>query len=205
MDARKYLVKKYGWGGKVKVPRTRNGFYPLFSEFEFTCGCEVGVYLGENAQEILLNNPTIKLYLVDAYDRKQYSVNTNYKYKAEEAKVKAKKRIKKIHWKYGVEYQFIRKLSVEAVKEFRDESLDFVYIDANHSYEHVIEDLTIWSQKVRVGGIIGGHDYDRYKTTHFEGVIKAVNEFIKKHRIRPVYLTLDSPASYFWVKRRSYA
>ena len=50
--------------------------------------------------------------------------------------------------------------SVEAAKRFEAESVDFVYIDANHSYAFVKEDIQAWLPKVKKGGIIGGHDYD---------------------------------------------
>ena len=45
------------------------------------------------------------------------------------------------------------------------EKLDFVYIDANHNYECVKEDIEHWYPKVKVGGIIAGHDF-HYKTVH---------------------------------------
>jgi hypothetical protein len=204
-DARRYLIQKYGFGGRLNVPLTRDGFYHIFSDLGYKTGCEVGTYLGRNAASIILNNPTIKLYLVDAYDKKQWDVNTNYKFDVREAEKSAKKRMKKIRFKYGVKYEFIRKLSSKAVERFEDGSLDFVYIDANHSYEHVLEDIILWSKKVRTGGIIGGHDYDRYGMRHFEGVVKAVDKFTRKYRIKPVYITLDRPASFFWVKEKEYA
>jgi len=53
---------------------------------------------------------------------------------------------------------------------FQDGSLDLVYIDANHAYEHVIEDIRDWLPKVKPGGIIAGHDYN------MEGVSRAVTE-----------------------------
>ena len=43
---------------------------------------------------------------------------------------------------------------------FAPESVDFVYIDANHSYTYVRDDIQTWLPKVKKGGIIGGHDYD---------------------------------------------
>ena len=48
---------------------------------------------------------------------------------------------------------------MDAVKDFPDRSLDFVYIDANHDVRHVIEDIEEWSKKIKKGGIISGHDY----------------------------------------------
>ena len=54
----------------------------------------------------------------------------------------------------------ITDLSVEAAKKFEDKSVDFVYIDANHAYKYVKQDIDAWLPKVKNGGIIGGHDWD---------------------------------------------
>lgn len=54
-----------------------------------------------------------------------------------------------------------------------DESLDFVYIDADHSYESVMKDLAAWTPKVRANGFIGGHDYSFFTI----GVVRAVTDF----------------------------
>lgn len=65
--------------------------------------------------------------------------------------------------------------SKEASKKFKDESLDFVFIDASHEYEDVIEDLKIWFPKVKKGGILAGHDcYPN--NPEWGGVHKAVKE-----------------------------
>jgi len=55
--------------------------------------------------------------------------------------------------------KFIRKSSTEAPKDFKDNSLDFVYIDANHIKKYVIADIKAWFPKVKPGGLIGGHDW----------------------------------------------
>lgn len=61
----------------------------------------------------------------------------------------------------------------EIAKSVPDESLDFVYIDADHSYASVKRDLESWVGKVRANGFIGGHDYTFWTI----GVVHAVNEF----------------------------
>ncbi len=53
----------------------------------------------------------------------------------------------------------IRMDSVEASKLYPDNSIDFVYIDADHSYESVKNDINAWLPKVKIGGILAGHDY----------------------------------------------
>lgn len=71
----------------------------------------------------------------------------------------------------------IRKPSVEASKEFEDESCDVIFIDMQHTYEAVKEDLEHWYPKLKTGGYIAGHDIDK------DGVHKAVSEFFDKFDI----------------------
>jgi cephalosporin hydroxylase len=68
----------------------------------------------------------------------------------------------------------IRMTSLEAANLYADNSLDFVFIDADHSYEGVISDIKAWFPKVKVGGHIAGHDYNEID---WPGVVKAVDEF----------------------------
>jgi len=66
--------------------------------------------------------------------------------------------------------------SNEAAKKFASHSIDLVFIDASHDYQSVFSDILIWSEKVKAGGYICGHDYN-FK---HKGVIKAVNNFSQK-------------------------
>lgn len=63
--------------------------------------------------------------------------------------------------------------SLDAARTFEDGSLDMVYIDAIHAYVDVKADIKTWIPKVRRGGFVCGHDYER----RFPGVIRAVDEF----------------------------
>lgn len=71
--------------------------------------------------------------------------------------------------------------SMDAVRIFRDETADMVFIDANHSYEEVLNDITGWLPKVKRGGIICGHDYDKGHS----GVMRAVVELLKDFQVMP--------------------
>jgi predicted O-methyltransferase YrrM len=53
----------------------------------------------------------------------------------------------------------IKKTSVEASRDFEDASLDLVYIDAEHDYNSVNTDVSLWKHKVKNGGILSGHDW----------------------------------------------
>ena len=69
-------------------------------------------------------------------------------------------------------YTAKRMTSIDASNTYADNSLDFVFIDANHTYESVKEDIVAWWPKVKLGGIISGHDYH----IGAMGVIQATNE-----------------------------
>lgn len=64
----------------------------------------------------------------------------------------------------------IRKPSVEAAALYADNSLDFVFIDADHLYKHVKADIEAWWPKVKPGGVFAGDDY------YGKDVRRAVNE-----------------------------
>lgn len=70
----------------------------------------------------------------------------------------------------------LRMTSEQAAKCFEDESLDFVFLDADHGYPSVKKDIECWYPKVKIGGVISGHDYDKT----WPGVIDAVNEKFKR-------------------------
>lgn len=63
--------------------------------------------------------------------------------------------------------------SVRAAALFPDRHFDFIFLDGDHRKEAVAEDLRAWWPKVKPGGRMAGHDYDR----HWPSVVEAVNEF----------------------------
>ena len=65
--------------------------------------------------------------------------------------------------------------SEEASKLYEDNSLDFVFIDASHDYDNVLNDMSLWYSKVKDGGVFAGHDY----TDNWPEVKRAVDEFFK--------------------------
>ena len=72
--------------------------------------------------------------------------------------------------------------SVQASELYKDESLDFVFIDGDHTYDAVIGDIKAWYPKVKNGGIIAGHDYNG-KDGGVYGVVEAVDEFFGKSNV----------------------
>lgn len=134
-------------------------------------GVEIGVAEGINAENILKSLPMKRLFLVDPYIP---YVNPKNNQNPELLFPKALKRLNK----YGEKAVFVRAKSAEAAKVIPD-NLDFVYIDGNHAYDFVKKDIELYYPKIKVSGVIGGHDF---ATSHI-GVCKAVIEFAEKHAL----------------------
>src|SRR5258708_49223 len=78
----------------------------------------------------------------------------------------------------------VRAMSINAASNITDNSLDFVYIDANHSYNTVLEDMDAWYPKVRSSGVFSGHDfYEDTNYPHFCQVKPAVERWMSEHNI----------------------
>lgn len=146
----------------------RNDLPYLFESVKkFNKGAEIGTFKGEYSKEIL-KNWTGKLYLVDVWrelDTEDYNDMSNQK---EYLSIinECCNNIKNNEDRCFM----IRSDSENASELFDDESLDFVYIDANHKYEYVKQDISLWFPKVRKGGIVAGHDYlkiDWYSDKNF--------------------------------------
>ena len=140
-----------------------------FAELGFKKGAEIGVYEGHYSKILLDNIPDLKLFCVDDWNE------GNYRRKAYPIAVKVLEDYPDVI--------IIRKVSIEAAKEVEDESLDFIFIDAAHDYKNVKADIEAWSKKVKVGGILSGHDMHKFHFSRNTGVLDAVNEFVKKNDI----------------------
>ena len=135
---------------------------------------EIGVNKGETSQLFRHLFPEAHLFLVDPWQ-----LFPDYLYSATPISRK-KKHYEKAH--SFVEEQFkndsnvtiLRMTSLEAVNH-TPEQLDLVFIDANHEYLHVKQDILSWLPKVRFEGILAGHDYDP-DIPMFSGVKRAVDE-----------------------------
>ena len=125
----------------------------FFKEMGFTIGAEVGVYKGEYAE--LFCKEGLKLFAVDPWHSYGGAGRTQ---KVQERQDFLYGHASRLLSKYS-DCTVIRKTSEDAVKHFKDNSLDFVYIDGDHSFSHVAHDIQQWAYKVRKGGIVAGHDY----------------------------------------------
>jgi len=161
-------------------PRTlvgldRGGMYKLFADKGFTKGCEVGVCEGRNAASMLSIIPDLHLTLVDpymVYEYKKFRRHTKWKWHLPTMDIVRRRAIRKLS-KYNV--RWLMTTSELASRCVPDESLDFVYIDGNHTFDFITQDLQFWFPKIRKGGILSGHDYG------MRPIHAAVDVFAKYH------------------------
>jgi len=173
----------------------REQFGSLLNQMGLTgTAVEVGTHMGKFAFQLMSQWNGERLYCVDPY--------LDYREMPRRGK-------RGIHYKYAVKLlsrfnkgrervTFIKDTSQNAVERFADNSLDFVYVDGDHT--QVEQDLTLWWPKVKLGGILAGHDF-RSATKPGKGadrfVAPAASELARKQGIH-LYLVEERGWSVNW-------
>ena len=166
-------------------------------------GVEVGVFGAAFSEELLARTKLSTLYCVDPYKSYDAYLDGMNLIDLDMVYAEAVARL----GRFGDRARFVRSFSKDAAGQFPDASLDFLYIDGNHRYKYVSEDLNCWYPKVRIGGLIAGDDaidVDEEKrnsdgdveTVHkynedgskaswgMYGVAKAARDFAKKQNLK---------------------
>jgi hypothetical protein len=200
------LIEHLGMrGSPAIIPyAVRDDLPQLFVDLGFKTGVEVGCY--EGAYTEVLCKAGLKMYTIDPWlDYPGYYTSRGQK-RLDQFYERTKAKLSKY------DCTIIRKKSMEALEDFPDGSLDFVYIDGHHGFKYVAEDLFEWTKKVKKNGIISGHDYLIMKQAvyapyacHVKYVIDAFvlafniknwyvlgNRFVKPGEVR------DKARSWFW-------
>jgi len=147
-------------------------------------GAEIGVDRGRFSEYMLKYNEGMSLLCVDPW---------RWKLRGEARYQSTLRRLAP----YGERATVIRKDSFDAVHDVEDESLDFVYIDGDHTFDYVMTDIIWWAKKVRIGGMVSGHDYFRFRGA---GVVPAVNIYTQQHGITKWFLTDERCPTWFWLR-----
>jgi predicted O-methyltransferase YrrM len=158
---------------KIEGSFTFQSFYErMVMRFNNATFVEIGAWKGQSimylAERIKELNKKIKLYTIDTFEG-------SVEHKKEDVIV--------THMLYDVYLKNIEPMkdyittikgnSQEVHTQFKDNSIDFLFLDGSHEFEDVKKDLKLWYPKVKTGGIISGHDY-----TWVDGrVAMAVNQF----------------------------
>jgi hypothetical protein len=186
-----YLVRKFQIPAHrlrgpmpIEVPSFhRNDLALLFAELGFQHGAEIGVAEGNYSEVLLKANPELHLLLVDPWHAYSGNPQNKSKEKNEYAFNECKRKV--------TDYPNAKmdmRLSMDAVRDVPDGSLDMVYIDGHHSYSFVMQDLIAWSKKVRSGGIVSGDDVYRLNVKWGAGPMEAVYDYTQAMKIEPWFL-----------------
>ncbi len=142
-------------------------------------GCEVGVWQGRTSRKLLEALPNLFLYLVDRWCVPP--LGDTYWQGSVEMVRSTQKEFDKVYndtlkavKAFKGRYKIIKKDSIIAAFEIPDNSLDFCFLDGDHSYPGISKDISAWLLKVKKGGLICGHDYENPNTK--TEVKRAVDE-----------------------------
>jgi predicted O-methyltransferase YrrM len=144
------------WDGK-----DYRGAYLLYliEKNNFKTMAEVGVKFGRTTFFLLDNSPDLVIYSIDTDISMFYNNEVKEKYKDRLIPIQG--------------------FSYDVANQLLDNSMDLIFIDADHSYNSVKKDILEYTPKLKDHGILAGHDID------YPGVNKAVNELIKEFDVGP--------------------
>jgi len=169
-----------------------------FNKLGFKTVVEIGTADGRYAEILCQKIPMLDmLYTIDPY------IPYNGNWRSQDYQNKAYQKAKSRLEKYNA--QIINKTSMDALQDFDNGDIDAVFIDGDHHFDYVMEDIIAWSRKVKKGGIVSLHDYYSFSSG---GVVEAVDAYVKAHNI-DLQLTLknndghqdDRVPCAWWIKK----
>jgi hypothetical protein len=135
-------------------------------------GAEIGVWHGILSRS-LLKQDQIELLMVDPYAL--WSVRRRLRRRNEAIAIARK------NTEFAEDRRRMMIMSSQQAAEIvPDNWLDFVFIDADHRYENVLQDIQLWTPKIKTAGLVIGHDYDNPK---YPGVRRAVEDYFPNHTV----------------------
>jgi hypothetical protein len=159
-------------------------------------GIEIGVAAGEHALSLLKNLNIERLYLIDPYEDYEQYLEGKLHYGIDQLAISETELLARAALeKYSNQIIWLKKHSADAIN-FIDEKVDFVYIDGNHQYEFVVEDINNYFPLLKEFGVLGGHDYYNGFQREHDGVINAVINFSVSHGLQ-----LRSELPDWWIEK----
>ncbi|MES2308619.1 MAG: class I SAM-dependent methyltransferase [Verrucomicrobiota bacterium] len=167
----------------IVIPSRREFNQLLESKGLLAKGVEIGVCEGEYSRHILSTWKGERLYSIDPWKEfgEEYRDINNAPQNLHDQRYEGTKEKLSVFGKRSV---IIRKTSLEAAAIFGVETMDFIYLDAQHNYDAIKADIEAWYPKVKKGGVLGGHDYlDGVFIGGIFGVRRAVREFALEKKL----------------------
>lgn len=169
---------------KLHQVRSRRDI-PAWLKLEgFRVIAEIGVRGGDHLRSLLKAGPE-KLVAVDLWEDDGLLAHNDSKTPPDQIR-RCYEAVLKIADKYPC-VDVHKGSSRQIAREFGNDSFDFIYLDADHTYSGVTSDITSWWPKIRRGGVLAGHDYVLRRNPHgvIFGVVPAVHEFVGRHALQP--------------------
>jgi len=186
-----------------KLPYGREKLLDYIKNFliDIDIAVEVGTYKGDFGQQIIDKTSPNTFYAVDPLRLFPGMISyPGFEFDSQESLDALAEKVSNRFSNQG--HILLRGTSKEQSTTFENESVDFVYIDGDHTYEGCKLDIDLWWPKIKQGGILAGHDFCNSvnsKTGLKFGVIQAVTEFVEKNNLK-LYTTNESYASWLVVK-----
>jgi predicted O-methyltransferase YrrM len=184
-------LKEQGqWDSKkwISAPGLCDLVTHLFQQQETIVGLEIGVASGWTMNHFLQNLSNLQLTGIDPYvgymdgNIKIAQEMLDAQYLAAQDNISD----------FAPRGKILRGYSQDFVNSFEDKSLDYIFIDGDHSYEGALRDCELFFPKIKSNGIFAGHDWS------FDGVRKAVNEFKDKNGSPNIRLVAADV--WYWIK-----
>ena len=199
-------IKHKGKPYFIKGPE-RNEFPEFLKQMGYKVGAEVGVYKGEYTEKFCREGLT--MYGIDPWFPFKGQGRTQWLKERQAFLYGHTLRVLAKYIEKGT-CTIMRKSSMEGVKAFKNNSLDFVYIDGDHRFKFIAEDIYEWIWRVRKGGVISGHDY--FNTNpEAQNIVchvgPVVDAYVKAFGVENFYVfggrgkrKDDRWPSWFWIK-----
>jgi hypothetical protein len=175
-------------GDKLKTGRSQQLYSWLLDYYENNGrkmrGAEIGVFRASTSYELLSAFPGLTLYMIDPWKAPEPETplwqSSTWYHKADQNKFDAWYRnvVRRVE-RFGDRAIIIRAPSIDGMSRIEDRSLDFVFIDGDHTEEGCGIDIDTSLPKVKKGGYIFGHDYN---SPRHPGVLHAFNKRFKKRQ-----------------------
>ena len=175
----------------------RQGFVKMIDARGYRVAAEIGVAWGAFSTQ-LLQSRLETLYCVDSWAQRTRK-RGRQPWGTRFSMAKAIEVLKP----FGNRAVILRSESADAAHLLKDVGLDFVYIDATHSYEAVKRDIELWWPLVKRGGVLAGHDYSPEAHRCCNGVIRAVDQFVAGNKLELNLTSGDYPEimESWWVNK----
>lgn len=163
---------------------------------EIKVGAEIGVAFGSNVNTLMEGTELEKLFAIDSYKEDTWDLGGYVNIESDfESFDGLYEHVNQFLSQHGTRVKLIRMTSEQASKKIKNESLDFVFIDADHN--DLENDIKYWESKVRDGGYIMGHDW-------MHPSFGNITDFLLKYYGEERVVGIEGPVHIWYVKKEAF-